>query len=117
MSAKEKISLEENDLKTSPNFIDETKQEKRNKTKRIWWRILSLSIPIVGISWLIISTIFYIISVGTWEWSELMITIKESINWILWILCILSFFSLYDESLYFVNQVQNQTEFYMMAMK
>ena len=92
MLAKEKFSLEENGVKTSPNSTDETKQEKRSKTKKIWWRILALSTPIVAIIWLIISIVFYIISVSIWGWSELMFIIKKSINWILWILCILSFF-------------------------
>ncbi len=69
----------------------EVKQED-NKTKRIWWRILALSIPIVAIMWFIISIIFYIIGASTWGWSELIFTIQKSINWILWILCILSFF-------------------------
>ena len=73
------------------NEVLEAKQE-NNKTKRIWWRILALSIPIVAITWLIISIIFYIIGASTWGWSELMLTIKKSINWILWILCFLSFF-------------------------
>ena len=73
------------------NKDGEIKQEE-NKTKRIWGRILALSIPIVAIIWLIVSIVFYIISVSTWGWSELLFTVKEFINWILWILCILSFF-------------------------
>lgn len=73
------------------NEVLEAKQE-NNKTKRIWWRLLALSIPIVGITWLVISIIFYIISASTWGWSELMFTVKKSINWILWFLCLLSFF-------------------------
>ena len=73
------------------NEDEEIKQE-NNKTKKVWWRILALSIPIIWITWLIVSLIFYIIGVSTGGWSELMFTIKKAINWMLWILCFLSFF-------------------------
>ena len=72
------------------NEDGELKQE--NKTKKVWWRILTLSIPIVAIIWLIVSLIFYIIGVSTGGGSELIFTVKKAINWMLWILCFFSFF-------------------------
>lgn len=68
----------------------EIKQAK-NKTKRVWGRILALSIPIIWIVWLIVSMIFYFITVNGGE-SELIFIVRKAINWILWFLCFLSFF-------------------------
>lgn len=66
-------------------------QQGSNKTKRIWWRILALSIPIVCTIWLILSMIFRLINASGW-WSEITVTIKNFLNRILWILAVFSLF-------------------------
>ena len=80
--------VEEKEFNKENHEIEQT----NSKTKRIWWRILALSIPIVAILWIIIALIFYIIGVSTGGGSELIFTIKNTINWILWILWLLSIF-------------------------
>lgn len=76
--------------KESDKLIGEVKPPK-NKGLRILWWILALSIPIIAFLRIIISLIFWIIGASGW-WSEVMITIKNFLNRILWMFATFSIF-------------------------
>lgn len=73
----------------------EENNENNKKGKRVLWRVLALSIPIIGMIRLIVSLVFWLLWASTdptmmVEWWSLLLVIKSFLNRILWILWLLS---------------------------
>lgn len=75
------------------------KKSQDETTKPWWWRLLGrflakslFSLLIISILWFIVSIVFWLVNILTgWLWEYLMI-LKWVVNWLLWILALLSFF-------------------------
>ncbi len=71
-------------------------QDENNKPG--WWRLLGrflaktfFSLLLLSVLWFLVSILFWVINITTWG-SDFLNIIKWVVNWLLWILALLSFF-------------------------